>query len=186
MSSTDKIKLNGIAANANNYSLPAAGTSLGGVKSGGDVTISNGVITVNDNSHSHTIKDITYANLRTLVNNGTLVPGEKYKITDYSCIYIQPVTKIETEVPAPDITGIVCTALTNNTLSENVEILRASGYAKIIECKYDINPENCAWTKGMTTKSPKGVIWYMKDEYGNVSSCDFKHIKYRRYAITNI
>ena len=41
------------------YSLPAAGTSLGGVQSGGDVTISNGVITVNDNSHAHTTANIT-------------------------------------------------------------------------------------------------------------------------------
>jgi hypothetical protein len=41
-----------------NYSLPNAGTSLGGVKSGGDVTISEGVITVNDDSHSHIIGNI--------------------------------------------------------------------------------------------------------------------------------
>ena len=53
LTSDQVTKLNGIAANANNYSLPAAGTSLGGVKSGGDVTISNGVITVNNDSHSH-------------------------------------------------------------------------------------------------------------------------------------
>lgn len=40
------------------YTLPEAGTSLGGVKSGGDVTISNGLITVNDNSHDHTIANV--------------------------------------------------------------------------------------------------------------------------------
>lgn len=40
----EKNKLSGIAKNANNYSLPAAGSSLGGVKSGGDVSISNGTI----------------------------------------------------------------------------------------------------------------------------------------------
>lgn len=37
----------------------AAGTGLGFVKTGGDVTISDGVITVNDNSHAHTIGNIT-------------------------------------------------------------------------------------------------------------------------------
>lgn len=36
----------------------AAGTSLGLVKSGGDVTISSGVITVNDDSHNHTIANV--------------------------------------------------------------------------------------------------------------------------------
>ena len=58
MSSTDKVKLNGIADGANNYTLPSAGTNLGGVKSGGDVTISSGVITVNDGSHNHIISNV--------------------------------------------------------------------------------------------------------------------------------
>ena len=40
------------------YTLPEAGTSLGGVKTGGDVTISSGVITVNDDSHNHTIANV--------------------------------------------------------------------------------------------------------------------------------
>lgn len=38
--------------------LPAAGEDLGGVKSGGDVTITEGVITVNDDSHNHTIENV--------------------------------------------------------------------------------------------------------------------------------
>ena len=58
MSDADKIKLDGIEVGANNYTLPSAGTSLGGVKTGGDVTISSGVITVNDDSHNHIISNI--------------------------------------------------------------------------------------------------------------------------------
>lgn len=49
---SEKEKLSGIEENANNYTLPSAGESLGGVKSGGDVTISEGVITVNEHNHS--------------------------------------------------------------------------------------------------------------------------------------
>ena len=42
-----------------NYTLPAAnGETLGGVKSGGDVTIASGVITVKDDSHNHTIANV--------------------------------------------------------------------------------------------------------------------------------
>ncbi len=42
------------------YSLPVAGTSLGGVKAGGDVTINaNGEISVKDDSHNHKIENIT-------------------------------------------------------------------------------------------------------------------------------
>lgn len=36
----------------------AAGTALGLVKTGGDVTITDGVITVNDDSHNHTISNV--------------------------------------------------------------------------------------------------------------------------------
>ena len=53
-----------------NTTYGAAGTSLGLVKSGGDVTISNGVITVNDDSHNHTIANID--GLQAKLNNLTL------------------------------------------------------------------------------------------------------------------
>lgn len=41
-----------------NTTYGAAGTGLGLVKSGGDVTISNGTITVNDDSHNHVIGNV--------------------------------------------------------------------------------------------------------------------------------
>lgn len=52
MSAADKAKLDGIAENANNYTLPAATASaLGGVKSGGNITVgSDGTVTVNQST----------------------------------------------------------------------------------------------------------------------------------------
>ena len=47
MSAADKKKLDGIAAGANNYSLPTATSSvLGGVKIGSNISISSGVISI--------------------------------------------------------------------------------------------------------------------------------------------
>jgi hypothetical protein len=47
MSASDKTKLNGIENNANNYTLPAAsGSTLGGVKTGSNITNSNGTISL--------------------------------------------------------------------------------------------------------------------------------------------
>jgi hypothetical protein len=58
--STLKTKLDGIAAGANNYSLPVAGTSIGGVKSGTDITVdASGNVSVNNNSHTHLWANIT-------------------------------------------------------------------------------------------------------------------------------
>ena len=53
-----------------NTTYGAAGDSLGLVKSGGDVTISGGVITVNDDSHNHTIANVD--GLQAKLNNLTL------------------------------------------------------------------------------------------------------------------
>lgn len=58
MSSGDKKKLDGVAEGANKYILPSAGSALGGVKTGGDVTIAGGTITVNDDSHNHVIANV--------------------------------------------------------------------------------------------------------------------------------
>lgn len=42
------------------YTLPVAGISLGGVKSGTDITVdASGNVSVNDNSHDHTVANIT-------------------------------------------------------------------------------------------------------------------------------
>ena len=47
-----------ISSTDNNTTYGAAGSALGLVKSGGDVTIASGVITVNDDSHNHTIANV--------------------------------------------------------------------------------------------------------------------------------
>lgn len=57
----EKEKLRGIDANANNYSLPVANANtLGGVKPSTSVSVStDGTATVPDNSHKHSIANIT-------------------------------------------------------------------------------------------------------------------------------
>lgn len=53
MSATDKSKLDGIATGANKYSLPTASSStLGGVKVGTNLSISNGVLSATDTKYN--------------------------------------------------------------------------------------------------------------------------------------
>lgn len=68
MSSSDKSKLDGIAANANNYSLPtASSTTLGGVKTGTNITNSSGTISITKDNVTNALgytpptKDTTYS-----------------------------------------------------------------------------------------------------------------------------
>lgn len=65
--SVSKADITALGIPAQDTTYGGAGTNLGLVKSGGDVTISNGVITVKDDSHNHTISNID--NLQATLNN---------------------------------------------------------------------------------------------------------------------
>ena len=65
--SVSKADITALGIPAQDTTYGGAGTNLGLVKSGGDVTISSGIITVNDDSHNHTISNID--NLQTTLNN---------------------------------------------------------------------------------------------------------------------
>lgn len=55
----------GLTVSDDAISLNEAGSNLGGVKTGGDVTINNGIISVNDNSHNHEASNITSGTIAT-------------------------------------------------------------------------------------------------------------------------
>lgn len=131
-------------------------------------------------------EEVTYTELKHLVDNSKLIPGKKYAITDYSCIYIQPISDVEMEIECPDVQYIICTATSASTLSDDVHYVRYPEYSQIVECKYSIDPTVVPWTTGMTTLSPKGVVLYMKDSFANSCDYDFKHVKFRRWAVKDI
>lgn len=72
-----KSDITGLGIPAQDTTYSAAGSSLGLVKTGGDVTISSGVITVNDDSHNHTIANVDnlQSTLDSKMNNGTELTG---------------------------------------------------------------------------------------------------------------
>ena len=81
----------GIPAQDTVYTLPVASTTIGGVKSGTDITVdTSGNVSVNDNSHSHTIGNVggLQTALDDKVNNSqvlTNVPsGAKFTDTVYT------------------------------------------------------------------------------------------------------
>lgn len=132
----------------------------------------------------------THQELYNLYINKQLIPGQLYAITDYDCAYIHPSggndEKFEMQVQADDVKYIILLAIDIDKFDYDVQYIREDGYAKIMECKYTIDPQECPYTANMTTYSPKGAVFYMKDEYENECSYDFKHVKFRRYAVKNI
>ena len=95
MSSGDKTKLNNIASNANNYSLPTATASvLGGVKIGSRLTITSGVLSANVQSTNDFTNDYK-----------TKLDGIASKANNYSHPSTHPATMI-TGLHASATTGV--------------------------------------------------------------------------------
>ena len=130
----------------------------------------------NYNIHS----DVTYEELLNLINNNELIPSSSYRITNYTTTTVQA----DTASAGHDF-DIIVTALSTNKLSENAKCVRKSDdtyfeNAKLEawEIKYCIDNDTTrfAWAD---TVNGKGVIYYMKDEWGNECPYDFKNIQYQ-------
>ena len=150
MSSTDKTKLNGIAAGANAYALPVASTTvLGGVKAGTNIAIDgNGVISASGGSGS--IARPTKVSATSINVNGTVltlsspVAGKDYYFST---------TSITTVADANTIGGfhfgvipVGFTAINNITTSDAEAIRGINAYS--------------IWTKWFRPScDPKGMIY---------------------------
>lgn len=124
-------------------------------------------------------EEISYATLKSNRDNGLLIPGRAYRITDYTA-------HIYTSYGSVSNTGkfdIIIEALNENTLSEVVKVCKHIDDTYFSTCKLDmwevrycIDNDNTRFNWVHNTNG-KGVIYYMKDEWGNEAPYDFKHIK---------
>ena len=124
---------------------------------------------------------ITYAELKSLRDAGTLVPGQQYRITDYTCTTTQANAK-----SAGHVFDIIVTADDESTLNEVAKAIKHEGDTyfansdlnawKIWYClDNDINRFDWA-----DTTNGKGVIYRMIDEFNNDCPYDFKNIQFYR------
>ena len=127
---------------------------------------------------------ILYADLLALIANDGLIPGQNYRITDYTTTTIQA----DTQSAGHDF-DVIVTALDEGHLSENAKCVRKVGdtyfeNAKLEawEIKYCIHNDTSrfAWAD---TVNGKGVIYYMKDEWNNECPYDFKNIQFKKSSV---
>ena len=93
MSAADKTKLNGIATGANAYSLPTASSStLGGIKVGSGLSISNGVLSSSGGSAAVSAYKIPYATCSTATSTAakvaTITNGVSFSLVAGACCYV--------------------------------------------------------------------------------------------------
>ena len=128
---------------------------------------------------------IQYSALVTLVSNSKLVPGQQYRITDYTTTTVQSDTQ-----SAGHTFDVIVTADDVNKLNENARAIQHSGDTyfngqnlNAWQLKYSLTNDTNRFAWADTTNG-KGVIYWMKDEYGNECGYDFKNIQMKYYKIT--
>ena len=133
------------------------------------------------------IQHVTHAELVALRDNGELVPGQQYRITDF-------VTTVANDTEARSAGhpfDLLVMATSSNTLSEEAKTIKSSrdsnGYFadanlnawKVWYC-LDNDTTRFQWAD---VENGKGVIWRMIDEWQNDCPYDFKNVQFKRYCV---
>lgn len=147
-----------IIVSSTNTTYAAAGASLGLIKSGGDVTVSDGVITVNDDSHNHIIANVD--NLQTELDSKVI------------SIYFNGNTPADVTHPYQNIYGYGF-ARQGNTLGQDEH---SDNYYCVVDSQADLyigkqvnNAKQATWYKAITTRNiaNQSVLKAKQDEDGN-------------------
>lgn len=137
---------------------------------------------------AETMVETTYADLKSMRDNGTLTPGMWYRITDYVCTTTQSNT-----ISAGNKFDVIVLATSTNSLLEQARAINHTPQEG--ETDYFANSNLSAWQiwyclDNDTTRftwadatNGKGVIYRMIDEWGNECGYDFKNIMYVRYKL---
>ena len=135
---------------------------------------------------SETMLEVTYSALVALVSQSGLTKGSFYRITDY-----ETTTTQENTSAASHVFDVIVQALDDHTLSENAQAIQHSGDTYFSGCKleaweikYCLNNDTNRFIWADATNG-KGVIYYMKDEWSNECSYDFKNILFKRWKISD-
>ena len=141
--------------------------------------------TLSDSKYN-TLTEITYSELKELVNNKQLVPGSSYRITDYTTT----TTQTNTRATGHDF-DVIVKALSTDTLSENASAIQRSNDTYFTgekletwNLKYSLENDTTRYSWADSTNG-KGVIYYMKDQFNNECNYDFKNIQFIRDADFN-
>jgi hypothetical protein len=119
--------------------------------------------------------------LKALRDGGNLVTGTWYRITDYACTTTQENTQ-----SANHAFDIIVRADDASHLNENGYAAHHAGDTYFATCKLeawelkyslDNDTNRFAWAD---EENGKGVIFYMKDEWGNIAPFDFKNMLFTR------
>lgn len=136
------------------------------------------------------MKSITYSELVSLRDKKKLVPGMTYRLTDYECKVVNNTEARSVSHPF----DIILIADSTSSLSENCRAClhedddyysdeNCNSNLSAWELRYtlDNDPQRFDWADEV---NGKGVIYWLKDDWGNEAPYDFKQIQFKKYRIT--
>lgn len=121
------------------------------------------------------LKEVTYEELSTLIQNNKLIPGSLYRMTDYQTITDSTNDQVSVDWHKFDL---ILRALSSNTISRNCSAI-SEYYPKASEW-------NIVYSMDNSIQGSKGIILSMTDENGNYAPYDFKSIKIKKYKISSL
>ena len=177
-----------------------AETAIQGVKLNGDIapTDSDGIVDLGDISTELLVK-VYWSDLVELRDDGNLVPGQQYRITDYVATSNGDMASQSANHPF----DIIVTADDERTLNEHARAIMHDGDLPddIVDgetrTKYFAGCDLAAWDvwyclDNDTTRfawadsaNGKGVIYRLVDEFQNDCPYDFKGIQFKAYGDTD-
>lgn len=135
---------------------------------------------------------VTYAELKALRDGGELVPGMWYRITDYVTMITEDINGLFGEADmrsAGHAYDVVVLALGVNILSENARAMLHDGDEYFAdanlsawELKYCLDNDTERF-RYFASENGKGVVYGMKDEWGNEACYDFKNVQFKRFTV---
>ena len=131
---------------------------------------------------------VTYGELMTLLQSARLTSGKVYRITDYATVLTSDITTAQS---AGHVFDVLVTAVAENALSEDARAIHHDGdtyfggsQLKSWALKYSLfnDTTRFGWADEL---NGKGVIYFMRDEFGNECGYDFKNIQFKRWNVTD-
>ena len=151
---------------------------------GDNIKIENNVISAiggGTTDATELLVKIRWAELKALISNSQLVPGQQYRIIDYTCTTTQAATK-----SAGHVFDIIVTADSENVLNEEARAIKHDEDTYFTDCDLnewkiwyciDNDTNRFDWADSV---NGKGVIYRMIDEFNNDCPYDFKNIQFYR------
>ena len=139
---------------------------------------------------------VTYAELKALRDGGELVPGMWYRITDYVTMINEYLTESTGQTIATHTKSaghpfdVIVMAISTSEISQDARAIQHEGDEYFAnsdlnswQIRYRFTDLSKHFFDYIYPEDNKGVITWMRDEYGNECPYDFKNILFERHAM---